>query len=299
MADYWKSQPRKHCDFCDCWIADNKPSIDFHERGKRHKENVEKKIAELRKQGQEKYKQQEALAETLKKMEEDALKKFQQDIDNDPVLSAKYKAVQAKAAAQAEADAKNAEQSETDHNTASGSSTEQQEQGPVWYEGTTPEGHVYYWNSVTQESKWEKPPDFDGVSSYSDQQDTNTANTETKSEASTEDEDKEEDKESKTSEEDKSEEFADRRPEKRKSNAAYGSWETVEYEEPVDLELPENRRVYQEYVPRAAQYEPREKLKFKEKTVTSLSGNSSADSNEGFKKKRKFGGNVRKRDTTA
>ena len=43
----------------------------------------------------------------------------------------------------------------------------------------------------------------------------------------------------------------------------------------------------------------REKLKFQEKTVTSLSGNSNEDSNVGFKKKRKFGGNVRKRDTTA
>lgn len=24
-ADYWKSQDRKYCDFCKCWIADNKP----------------------------------------------------------------------------------------------------------------------------------------------------------------------------------------------------------------------------------------------------------------------------------
>lgn len=24
-ADYWKSQPRKFCQYCKCWIADNKP----------------------------------------------------------------------------------------------------------------------------------------------------------------------------------------------------------------------------------------------------------------------------------
>ena len=67
----------------------------------------------------------------------------------------------------------------------------------------------------------------------------------------------------------------------------------------MDLELPEKTHTYSDYVPRAAEYEPREKLKFKEKTVTSLSGTSSEDSSVSFKKKRKFGGNVRKRDTTA
>ena len=24
-ADYWKSQAKKFCEFCKCWIADNKP----------------------------------------------------------------------------------------------------------------------------------------------------------------------------------------------------------------------------------------------------------------------------------
>ncbi|MBW01274.1 WW domain-binding protein 4, partial [Eschrichtius robustus] len=24
-ADYWKSQPKKFCDYCKCWIADNRP----------------------------------------------------------------------------------------------------------------------------------------------------------------------------------------------------------------------------------------------------------------------------------
>jgi hypothetical protein len=25
MSEYWKSNPKKHCDFCKVWIADNKP----------------------------------------------------------------------------------------------------------------------------------------------------------------------------------------------------------------------------------------------------------------------------------
>ena len=24
MADVWKSQPRKYCEICKCWLADNK-----------------------------------------------------------------------------------------------------------------------------------------------------------------------------------------------------------------------------------------------------------------------------------
>lgn len=48
-ADYWKSQGRKFCDFCRCWIADNKPSIEFHEGGKKHKENVSKRLKEIHK----------------------------------------------------------------------------------------------------------------------------------------------------------------------------------------------------------------------------------------------------------
>eukprot|EP00053_Salpingoeca_punica_P013624 m.123331 g.123331 ORF g.123331 m.123331 type:complete len:66 (-) comp16245_c2_seq1:2408-2605(-) len=48
MADVWKSQPRKFCKFCECWIADNKVSVQFHENGRRHKENVDKRVREAR-----------------------------------------------------------------------------------------------------------------------------------------------------------------------------------------------------------------------------------------------------------
>ena len=39
---------------------------------------------------------------------------------------------------------------EHDGATSGTSQAEEQPHHPVWYEGTTPEGHVYYWNSVTQ-----------------------------------------------------------------------------------------------------------------------------------------------------
>lgn len=68
-ADYWKSQGRKFCDFCKCWIADNKPSIDFHEGGKKHKENVSKRLKEIHKNSAKQAKQNKKFEDDLKKME--------------------------------------------------------------------------------------------------------------------------------------------------------------------------------------------------------------------------------------
>lgn len=68
-VDYWKSQGRKFCDFCKCWIADNKPSIDFHEGGKKHKENVGKRLKEIYKNSTRQAKQNKKFEDDLKKME--------------------------------------------------------------------------------------------------------------------------------------------------------------------------------------------------------------------------------------
>lgn len=311
MADYWVSQGRKHCDFCDCWIADNRPSIDFHERGKRHTENVEKKIAELRKKGLQQAKDAENFESTMKKIEEAALKKFQEDIANDPVLSAKYKALQAKSDAlskqkeeAAAAQASSQEPSQERDGSERLQSTEEQT-GQVWYEGTTDEGAVYYFNSVTQESRWEKPPDFDGVGYQQDASSTET-NADEASEAL---EKEEEDNNKKDEEEDDDEEDDDteRKPFKRKASAAYGTWTTIEREDPVDLQLPGDRQGFsksQQYVPRVAEKKPKGRMKFQEKTIESLATTSSQSTGAdggaqvGFKK-RKFGGNVRKRDKDA
>lgn len=69
-SEYWKSNPRKFCDFCKCWIADNKPSVEFHERGKRHKENVQIRLAEMGKKGREDFEAKQNEADFLKSMEE-------------------------------------------------------------------------------------------------------------------------------------------------------------------------------------------------------------------------------------
>ncbi|XP_014672482.1 PREDICTED: WW domain-binding protein 4-like isoform X2 [Priapulus caudatus] len=90
MTEYWISTPRKFCEFCKCWITDNKPSVDFHERGKRHQENVKIKISEVRKKGQEVYEAKKQEENDIATMEAAALAAVQNDISNDPSLAAAY-----------------------------------------------------------------------------------------------------------------------------------------------------------------------------------------------------------------
>ncbi|XP_076655797.1 uncharacterized protein LOC143360643 isoform X2 [Halictus rubicundus] len=82
MADYWKSQGRKFCDFCKCWIADNKPSIDFHEGGKKHKDNVGKRLKEIHKNSAKQAKQNKKMEDDIRKMESAAMAAYLKDVEN-------------------------------------------------------------------------------------------------------------------------------------------------------------------------------------------------------------------------
>eukprot|EP00126_Sphaerothecum_destruens_P004622 Sdes_comp18286_c0_seq3m7963 len=54
MTEYWKSTPKKWCNACKTFIADNKASIDRHESGRRHRENSRNMLSGLWKTEQEK-----------------------------------------------------------------------------------------------------------------------------------------------------------------------------------------------------------------------------------------------------
>nr|XP_053653428.1 WW domain-binding protein 4-like [Cherax quadricarinatus] len=142
-SEYWKSNPRKFCDFCKCWIADNKPSIEFHERGKRHKENVQVRLAEMGRKGQEEYEAKQQEGDFLKAMEEAALKAYKNDIEVNPDLTgAKISEVAAASNAEIVVGKKKAVEVKLP-------------ELPVkkkWYEAKSPEGYTYYWN--TESGDW-------------------------------------------------------------------------------------------------------------------------------------------------
>ena len=80
MASYWKSQPRKMCEICKCWIGDNKASIDFHERGKSHQEKKKKHLDDIRRKSAEQFKINQKAGDYLKQMEAAAMAQYKKDI---------------------------------------------------------------------------------------------------------------------------------------------------------------------------------------------------------------------------
>ncbi|KPM11926.1 hypothetical protein QR98_0105050 [Sarcoptes scabiei] len=70
MADYWKSLPKKYCEFCKCWITDNKA--------------IQKNQTTVEKERQQYYNE-------MLKIESAALSSFQADISKNPSLASELK----------------------------------------------------------------------------------------------------------------------------------------------------------------------------------------------------------------
>ncbi|KAK7279018.1 hypothetical protein RJT34_24060 [Clitoria ternatea] len=79
MTEYWVSQGNKWCDFCKIYISNNPSSIRNHELGQRHKDNVTKRLAAMRKENIAKEKEQKETERALEQIEVKAQRSYQKD----------------------------------------------------------------------------------------------------------------------------------------------------------------------------------------------------------------------------
>lgn len=311
MADYWKSQAKKFCEFCKCWIADNKPSVEFHEKGKRHKENVGKRLSEIGKKSQKEYRNSLKVDDEMRKMEEAALKAYMKDVETNPDFTSlliKEKLAQ-KEEESINIKTEPAEEQETSRTAAAADVQVKTEPGKLWYEAQTDEGYTYYWHIETGESKWEPPEE--GYMSIAEQKEEEKKELKKKEEEEKKRKKEEERKRKLEEERKKEEERARLEREKMKSRRVkeeekpldcampvlgpapkpdpYGAWKPVDRSipKPVDLQLPK-----QDFIEIKVPVVTEPQMKFKEKTFTSLGDEGGGDSNS-FKK-RKFNSNPKR-----
>ncbi|KAI4295627.1 hypothetical protein L6164_035651 [Bauhinia variegata] len=80
MTEYWVSQGNKWCDFCKIYISNNPSSIRNHELGQRHKDNVAKRLAAMRKENAAKEKEQKEAVRAFEQIEAKAKRSYQKDV---------------------------------------------------------------------------------------------------------------------------------------------------------------------------------------------------------------------------
>lgn len=309
MADYWKSQARKFCDFCKCWIPDNKPSVQFHESGKRHKENVARRISEITKQSAKDQKESVQIDKEMKKMEEQALKAYMKDVEANPDWTSQrlLEEKQRKQEAEQTTTACTKEKELLQNEEQSVKATEKK-----WYEAKSDEGYTYYWHIETAESVWEPPTEgYVSVEEQEKLEKERKAKVELeklrrKEQKKLQNEEiraaneREEMKKRRLKEENHSEEEESTEPSTFIGPAMredpLGAWTVVEkkVEEPIDLQLPE-----QEYIEIKVPDITEPEVKFKEKTITKLDEGGDEKAPSGFKKRKlnagaRFG-NIRQR----
>ncbi|KAH8412225.1 hypothetical protein KR009_000542, partial [Drosophila setifemur] len=184
-TEFWKSNERKFCDFCKCWLSDNKASVAFHESGKRHKLNVAKRITDISRSSEKSERERQKMDAEIRKMEEAAMKSYAQDVHSRGDMTARsintvMRATSANSASSSGSSYSTGRTRQVDPMRLEGDSDDDEDnrrvtiskvgndpvapEASLWVEGKSEEGHTYYWNVKTNESVWVKPKE--GFLSY-------------------------------------------------------------------------------------------------------------------------------------
>ncbi|KAI5108916.1 WW domain-binding protein 4 [Silurus meridionalis] len=213
-------------------------SVEFHERGKNHKQNVTAKIEEIKKNSTDKAKKVKKMSKEFAVMEEAALKAYEEDMkrlqaEEETSVPARRNIKKCEAQDIAEPDKK----SESDR----------------WVLGTTDTGQIYYYNTRT------------GDQPENDEQETTV-----EVDLQKEEKDKVNIESSAPIEKEKT------LVKKPRPTNPYGIWEQIQEDEDpyenVDLQLPQKESAGSTST--SSDVLPKPKTKFKERTITSLGDES-------------------------
>ncbi|XP_055916279.1 WW domain-binding protein 4 [Eupeodes corollae] len=335
MTDYWKSNEKKYCDFCKCWLSDNKASIAFHESGKRHKASVAQRITDISRSSEKSEKERQKMDMQIRKMEEAALRSYAMDIHSKGDMTARsvssVMSVSGASSSHGSGGSRVARGAgQVDPMRLPGSSDEEDghirptvdkvaapetvPNASLWVQAKSEEGHTYYWNVKTNESVWKEPKEgYLSLEEYNKINQIAEAQQEIQFQQQAKDFQKNapeevakynrerlkmyrrQDPKEETAKEEKRQAF---KTEEESYTPDIGAWVTVEKkpeEKPINWELPASNNYYVPPVVSEIPYEPPVK-RFKEKTIESLDPSVAIGLPTQFKK-RKFAakGNARQR----
>lgn len=80
MTEYWVSQKQHFCEHCKIFIANNAASKGMHENGQRHKENVAKRLADMRRRNVVEKREKEQMDKDLERIEWKARRQYEKDL---------------------------------------------------------------------------------------------------------------------------------------------------------------------------------------------------------------------------
>lgn len=78
----WENRERHYCSFCNAWMGSDRQSILLHENGKKHKQNVEKHMAEKREEKKKADQNAQFLQSSLQQMEAAARQSLASDLSH-------------------------------------------------------------------------------------------------------------------------------------------------------------------------------------------------------------------------
>uniref|UniRef100_A0A7S1GFX3 Matrin-type domain-containing protein n=1 Tax=Picochlorum oklahomense TaxID=249345 RepID=A0A7S1GFX3_9CHLO len=79
MTDYWKSNKNYFCEYCGVWMADNIQVRAIHEKGLKHKDNVARRIREMRQKATDDARKKEDMKRAMDGIASAAKKAYEKD----------------------------------------------------------------------------------------------------------------------------------------------------------------------------------------------------------------------------